>query len=306
GRLSNIKRGKLRDDEDEVIDLTGSERDEAGEEDIDLNVTQPLATRESGRPTRHTILPKVLHSPYVVKEVSLIYGITPHKNRAADCLFSASDIVFKTKYVDVPRSVLERYEKVCISQLKKAGEFMEMADEVLDEGLAYNRMDPSLIKLKEMRDQMFTRPRKFVPGVDIASGAIDLFTHVLNEAEKSANVHTVKRLFCHTTMVTSDMRGWNYDRAREKFNERKEDVLRSNTYKNLHGVHLIVRVFVMRHMETYKGDWDCCGLSREGSEHINELIDLRRKYAVKILLADCKHVKKEFELETYAFKTLAV
>ncbi|GKA20278.1 hypothetical protein Tco_0700267 [Tanacetum coccineum] len=73
-------------------------------------------------------------------------------------------------------------------------------------------------------------------------------------------------------MVTSDMRGWNYDRAREKFNERMEDVLRNSTYKTLHGVDstrnnfVDCGVFVMRHMKTYKGDGDCCGLSREGSE----------------------------------------
>ncbi|GKD04032.1 ulp1 protease family, C-terminal catalytic domain-containing protein, partial [Tanacetum coccineum] len=116
-------------------------------------------------------------------------------------------------------------------------------------------------------------------------------------------------------MVTSDMRGWNYDRAREKFNERMEDVLRSSTYKTLHGVDMYMLhvnhtnykkmvkaerlitplgcstrnnfvdcgVFMMRHMETYKGDGDCCGLSREGSEQINELIDLRHKYIAKIL-----------------------
>ena len=41
------------------------------------------------------------------------------------------------------------------------------------------------------------------PGIDIASGAIDLFTHVLNHAEKHRNKMTVTRLFCHTAMVVS-------------------------------------------------------------------------------------------------------
>ena len=39
------------------------------------------------------------------------------------------------------------------------------------------------------------------PGIDIASGATDMFTHVLNDAEKNINKNTPTRLFCHTTMV---------------------------------------------------------------------------------------------------------
>ena len=65
-------------------------------------------------------------------------------------------------------------------------------------------------------------------------------------------------------------------------------------------------VFVMRHMETYKGEHygDCCGLSEEGKQQIKELRDLRVKYAAKILLADCNKVKKEFEKETEVFRRL--
>ena len=41
------------------------------------------------------------------------------------------------------------------------------------------------------------------PGIEIASGAIDLFTHVLNKSEQHRNKMTVTRLFCHTSMVVS-------------------------------------------------------------------------------------------------------
>ncbi|GKA40160.1 ulp1 protease family, C-terminal catalytic domain-containing protein [Tanacetum coccineum] len=260
-----------------------------------------------GRPKRRVVLPKVLRSPYVVREVSYICGISPHESRAANCLFSRLiqiDIVFKMSHVDGPRSVLE----------------------------------------------------SLYPGVDVASGAIDLFTHVLNEAEKRKNIHTVNRLFCHTAMVTSDMRGWEYETACEKFNENMEDVFKNSLYKTIKGVELVffpiligrhfilmcmnmkncvvqifdnilsnvtsVReiygplplvmggmfldylshvdhpkhekmrkadfmimgmgcstknnfvdygVFVMRHMETFKGDVDCCGFSKEGEKQIEEL-----------------------------------
>nr|GEW76072.1 ulp1 protease family, C-terminal catalytic domain-containing protein [Tanacetum cinerariifolium] len=59
-------------------------------------------------------------------------------------------------------------------------------------------------------------------------------------------------------------------------------------------------VFMMRHMETYKGNGDCCGFSREAKEQIKEFRDLRRKYMEKILLADYNLVKNEFELEAHA------
>ena len=41
------------------------------------------------------------------------------------------------------------------------------------------------------------------PGIDIAAGAVDLFTHVLNNAEKHRSRMTVTRLFCHTSMLVS-------------------------------------------------------------------------------------------------------
>ena len=65
-------------------------------------------------------------------------------------------------------------------------------------------------------------------------------------------------------------------------------------------------VFVMRHMETYKGECygDRCGLCKEGKQQIKELRDLRIKYAAKILLADCNKLKKQFEIETEAFRRL--
>lgn len=49
-----------------------------------------------------------------------------------------------------------RYETICsdISK-KKAGELVELADEVLDEGLESNPTDSGFIELKTLRDQMF-------------------------------------------------------------------------------------------------------------------------------------------------------
>ncbi|GJZ03676.1 hypothetical protein Tco_0536951 [Tanacetum coccineum] len=62
-------------------------------------------------------------------------------------------------------------------------------------------------------------------------------------------------------------------------------------------------------METYRGEGDrgdrCC-LKKEGPEQRKQINDLRYKYAVKILLADCNKAKSMVEQETHAFKILPV
>nr|GFB03043.1 ulp1 protease family, C-terminal catalytic domain-containing protein [Tanacetum cinerariifolium] len=65
-------------------------------------------------------------------------------------------------------------------------------------------------------------------------------------------------------------------------------------------------VFVMCHMETFKGVVDCCGFSKEGEEQIEELKDLRNKYVAKILLVDFNEVKKEIKRETHEYKKLPI
>ncbi|PWA55235.1 ulp1 protease family, C-terminal catalytic domain-containing protein [Artemisia annua] len=230
------------------------------------------------------------------------------------------------------------------------------------------------------------------PGIDIACGAINMFTHVLNDAEKQRNKKTPTRLYCHTSMLTIEMCGMEFDKASERFSENMKTVLERSEYRSLVGVDMVIfpiisgrhfflvvmnmkdnevqifdniyaatvdevkeryghfpnllvhmfedymlhennpnhgnmresprmmmetkcrtrnnfvdcGVFVMRHMETFKGDeyGDCCRLSEEGREQIKELCDLRRKYAVKILLADCNNARKQVEIETHGFRTV--
>ncbi|PWA65859.1 hypothetical protein CTI12_AA302760 [Artemisia annua] len=293
---------------------------------------------------RKKFLPENLRSPYVVREVSLVSPRTMHEIRVAECFFSArfpeTDIVFKTDYVDGTRGELET----------------------------------------------------LYPGIDIACGAINMFTHVLNDAEKQRNKKTPTRLYCHTSMPTIEMCGMEFDKASERFSENMKTVLERSEYRSLVGVDMVFfpiisgrhfflvvmnmkdnevqifdniyaatvdevkeryghfpnllvhmfedymlhennpnhgnmresprmmmetkcrtrnnfvdcGVFVMRHMETFKGDeyGDCCRLSEEGREQIKELCDLRRKYAVKILLADCNNARKQVEIETHGFRTV--
>ena len=53
---------------------------------VPLNVLVPK--RERARLKRERLLPEVLMSPYVIREVSLLYGISTHEQRVVDCLFS--------------------------------------------------------------------------------------------------------------------------------------------------------------------------------------------------------------------------
>ncbi|GJT31393.1 hypothetical protein Tco_0911668 [Tanacetum coccineum] len=76
-------------------------------------------------------------------------------------------------------------------------------------------------------------------GIKIASGAIDMFTYVLNVAERSKNKQTAPRLFCHTAMLTSDMLKWEHKTALLMFNENMELVLGSSQYKRLDAVELV-------------------------------------------------------------------
>ncbi|PWA72323.1 ulp1 protease family, C-terminal catalytic domain-containing protein [Artemisia annua] len=321
---------------------------------VPLNVVVPNLAH--ARAKRSKLLPEVYRSPYMTREVSVVDGLGKHEREVAECFFSArfseTDIVFKTRYVDGERVVLE----------------------------------------------------SLFPGIDIASGAIDLFTHVLNNAEKHRSKMTVKRLFCHTSMLTSDMESWEYERMFDKFVENMDTVVDRSEYKTLNGVqlvffpviqgrhffvvcmnmkdgevqildnlllpdktdderftwfviHLVVLsvwlcslqfvkisvfedyllhkknayyermthatrkvlplgcrttnnfvdcgVFTMRHMETYKGDGaDLCCLSKEGKKQLNELRDLRIKYAVKILLSDCNLVKTDIDKEVNAYRNV--
>ncbi|PWA36793.1 hypothetical protein CTI12_AA594890 [Artemisia annua] len=208
---------------------------------LPLNALVPKLER--ARAQRKKLLPEVLRSPYMTREVSVVYGLETHEKKVAECFFSGrlqeTDVVFKTPFVDGERVVLE---------------------------------------------SLFS-------GIDVASGAIDLFTHVLNNAEKHRSKATVTRLFCHTSMLTSDMVNWDYHRALQKFVENMDYVVSRSEYETLDYVQLIslfedyllhknnpnhdrmthaerevmqlgcrttnnfveCGVFTMRHMETYKG-----------------------------------------------------
>ncbi|PWA56464.1 hypothetical protein CTI12_AA419660 [Artemisia annua] len=131
---------------------------------VPLNVLAPKLER--ARAQRKRLLPEVLRSPYMTREV---------------------DVVFKKPFVDGERVVL----------------------------------------------------KNLFPGIDVASAAIDLFTHVLNNAEKHRSKTMVTRLFCHTSMLTSDMVNCDYHRALQKFVENMDYVVSRNEYKTLDYVQLV-------------------------------------------------------------------
>ncbi|GKC35622.1 hypothetical protein Tco_1048006, partial [Tanacetum coccineum] len=84
------------------------------------------------------------------------------------------------------------------------------------EELGLNITQPPATQGKEVGDGQNTEPQEpqDVPefktpdqpkgaSIKIASGAIDMFTYVLNDAERSKNKQTAPRLFCHTAMLVA-------------------------------------------------------------------------------------------------------
>ncbi|CAH1438256.1 unnamed protein product [Lactuca virosa] len=57
-------------------------------------------------------------------------------------------------------------------------------------------------------------------------------------------------------------------------------------------------IFLMRHMETYKGgplaQWEC-GLKNEGTDQLLQMRKLQRRYCLKILLSDVNIMKSDVE-----------
>nr|GEZ86665.1 hypothetical protein [Tanacetum cinerariifolium] len=166
------------------------------------------------------------------------------------------------------------------------------------------------------------------PGIRIVSGAIDVFTHVLNYAEKFHDRKSL-RVFCNTSMVNmsnvlrvtlyqklkmvdltklfEDSLSFenHYREGEMKFAEYK--ILRTGcrTMKNF----MDCGVFAIRHMETYKGEGHyshICGLRTKGKAPKFLLNNLRYKYVSKMLLCEINMKKEEVEIETEAYKSLSI
>nr|GEV03794.1 DNA polymerase alpha catalytic subunit [Tanacetum cinerariifolium] len=240
----------------------------------------------------------------------------------------------------------------------------ELADRVCNEFFSRNKHIPTRLNFKEADfDLNITQPpatqgketdycdglrcmlETLYPGIKLASGAIDMFTHVLNDAERSKNKQTTPRLFYHTVVLTSEMLKWEHHKALLKFNENMKLVLGSSQYKRLDAVELVffpiisgshffvicinlkynrveyldnifstetnpyARYGFSATQMTYRGEGDrgdrCC-LKEEGTGQQGQINELRIKYVANILLADCNKAKSKFEQETHAFKTLPV
>ncbi|PWA96205.1 hypothetical protein CTI12_AA040660 [Artemisia annua] len=182
------------------------------------------------------------------------------------------------------------------------------------------------------------------PGIKISSEAVDMFTKVLNHAEKYRDP---KKRMCKREWDVRDLADKSLDvkESSDKFIKGMMGILRTTVYGSLANVDLVARfedflsfeshpsqgflgntipqllrlgcmtknnvidcgVFAMRHMETYLfgGEYDdLCGFRREGKEQQNQLDELHHKYAAKILLVDINNKKADFEDEAQAYRRL--
>nr|GEX37753.1 replication protein A 70 kDa DNA-binding subunit B [Tanacetum cinerariifolium] len=88
-----------------------------------------------------------------------------------------------------------------------------------------------------------------VERIRIVSGAIDVFTHVLNYAEKFHDRKSLRRVFCNTSMVSEKMlcEDWDAKYKSDLFIQNMSNVLRATLYQKLKMVDLDAPVTIKHH-----------------------------------------------------------
>ncbi|GJV17991.1 ulp1 protease family, C-terminal catalytic domain-containing protein [Tanacetum coccineum] len=308
---------------------------------------QPLDVLEPLIPQRRAkwlaIRPEVLRSPYVVREVSLLCGFFPHEKRVADCLFSARFTETYTDYCDGPRCVLE----TLYPGIKLASGAIDMFTHVLNdaERSKNKQTTPRLfchtavLTSEMLKWEHHKALLKFNENMELVLGssqykrldAVELVLFLIisgshffvicmnlkyNRVEYLDNIFSTKTDpyarygFLATQMVAlfeDYLLHVNHPRYRQMSVSAEHRILTLGCRTTNNSIDC--GVFVMRHMETYRGEGDrgdrCC-LKEEGTGQQGQINELRYKYVAKILLADCNKAKSKFEQETHAFKTLPV
>ncbi|GJY13102.1 hypothetical protein Tco_0382411 [Tanacetum coccineum] len=185
-----------------------------------------------GRPRRNVVIPEVLHSPYVVREVSLICGISPHEKRAANCW----------EYEKASKKFNENMEDVLNNSLYKTLEGVDLVSVLSD---PYREaFHPNLHECEKCVVQLFD----------------NILSNVTSVRERYGPLPLVMG-----TMFLDYMLHVNHPKHEIM---RKADFMMMTIGCNTKNNFVDCRVFVMQHMETFKGDVDCCGFSREGEEQI--------------------------------------
>ncbi|PWA54300.1 hypothetical protein CTI12_AA426940 [Artemisia annua] len=161
-------------------------------------------------------------------------------------------------------------------------------------------------------------------GIEISSEAVDMFTKVLNHAEKYRDL---KKLMCKVFCDTSLMREWDVQSLADKnldvkvlvdkFIKGMMGILRMTVYGSLANVDLVTRFedFLLNDGHPAQGflrnaDRQLlrfrCMTKNNGKDQQHQLDELCKKYAAKLLLCDINEKKAIFESEAEAHRLLPI
>ncbi|KAL4555483.1 hypothetical protein LXL04_038103 [Taraxacum kok-saghyz] len=137
-----------------------------------------------------------------------------------------------------------------------------------------------------------------IPGSKLHISIIDLWATILNHEEQRRNKNSPSRLFVSCTLlgVLFDLYLAIVKHPKRSTMKRMRPVKFTRSWMTKRN-YTHCGIFLMRHMETYKGedidDWDV-DLADEGDDSDKQQIqldDLRRKYVTKILTSDLNKLK---------------
>ncbi|KAL8227123.1 hypothetical protein R6Q57_016955 [Mikania cordata] len=298
---------------------------------IKVNQNPAEIDKKNERPVRKTTLTYVLRSPYIKRVVSLGDPRTSLENNVSNYVFSAYgnpwDIVFQIeRKAEVPRFIMEsmRHEhcihinvvqtwahilnneekykaRASISRLfcteillhrdtfdkpvaERNSEFGHNMDIVLAD-VGQNTLEPYDLVLVPIINQqnyylMCFNLRTYKVEIIDNSGVMP---HMSVAKKYSGRAEKMRNSFADYLIQTKHPSGRQIKKAK---------IHRLGMHWRTQFNHVDCGVFIMRHMETYRGNgllyWDCglCNEDEVNNAQKNQLNDLRRKYPTKIILHD--------------------
>ncbi|KAI3712107.1 hypothetical protein L1987_70656 [Smallanthus sonchifolius] len=192
---------------------------------------------------------------------------------------------------------MEGERKKTVKEQKKLNKKKQIAEE---EGLEVQQsfMNDVFATERGLESKAFLLDN-LLPGKQIYANVIDCWAVVLSHQQKIIGEGSLKQLFCHASTFVEWINTFceylesvNHPKAHvmEKMCPRKLK-LKWETTDNVTDCG----VFVMRHMEMFKGK-ECefeCGVSDHERRKIAQIYNLRMKNAAKILLSDAKVYKEK-------------
>ncbi|PWA41216.1 ulp1 protease family, C-terminal catalytic domain-containing protein [Artemisia annua] len=87
----------------------------------------------------------------------------------------------------------------------------------------------------------------FKEGNEISAGVIDMWAYVLNQSERKRSTGSLKKLFCHTSIITADMEARNVNSKvnMTKFVDDMTNILFIYVYPSIREVDLVIFLMML-------------------------------------------------------------